>query len=63
MKNEKNVMAWVDQGMPEDSLSLQTFGITMEDIRELQARVMTAVVYKKLDDQTKIVFDEHGTLQ
>jgi len=63
MKNEDNIKAWVDAGMPDDCEALERFGITAKDIKKLEKRVMKAVANKKLADPTKIVFAEHRTIQ
>jgi hypothetical protein len=63
MKNEQNIQAWMEQGMPDDAEALEKFGITAKDIKKLEKRVMKAVQAKLLADADKMVFAEHRTLQ
>jgi hypothetical protein len=63
MKNEDNIKAWVEQGMPDDFESLEKFGITDKQIRKLEKRVMSAVAAKMLANPDKITFAQHKTIQ
>jgi hypothetical protein len=63
MKNEDNIKAWVEQGMPDDFESLEKFGITDKQIRKLEKRVMTTIANKMLAEPGKTVFTPHKTIQ
>lgn len=63
MKQKKRLKLWLDAGMPADQKSLDKYGITMQDIKELEQRVMDAIHSNIYATRPDLVFADHETIQ